>query len=106
MTEKIFEEVNAYLQEHQVLLSGGSIVDATLIHAPSSTKNQKKRRDPAMSSTKKGNTWHFGMKVHLGVDARSGVAHTVGVTTAKVHDAKVIAHLIREEDRAVFGDKG
>jgi IS5 family transposase len=106
LTDALFEDVKTYLQDQGLLLAGGSIVDATIIHAPSSTKNQTKKRDPEMSSTKKGNTWHFGMKAHISVDAKSGLIHTVGVTTAKTHDAKVIDQLIREDDQAIFGDKG
>jgi IS5 family transposase len=70
------------------LLRGGTIVDATLIAASPSTKNKEQRRDPEMSQSKKGNQWYFGMKAHIGVDARSGLVHTAGVTTGKVHDAK------------------
>lgn len=106
LTSKIFEDVKSYLEEQGFLLAGGSIVDATIIHAPSSTKNKDKKRDPEMSSTKKGNTWHFGMKAHISVDAKSGLIHTVGVTTAKTHDAKVTDKLIRDDDKAIFGDKG
>jgi transposase, IS5 family len=106
LTDALFVEIKAYLQDQGLLLAGGSIVDATIIHAPSSTKNQDKQRDPEMSSTKKGNTWHFGMKAHISVDAKSGLVHTVGVTTARTHDAKVIDQLIREDDEAIFGDKG
>src|SRR4029077_4371091 len=64
------------------------------------------KRDPEMRSSKKGNQWYFGMKAHIGVDAKSGLVHTAGVTTGSVHDAKVMDHLIREDDRAVYGDKG
>jgi len=106
LTSVLFEEVKEFLEEKKLLLSAGSILDATIIHAPSSTKNRDKRRDPEMSSTKKGNAWYFGMKAHISVDAQSGLTHTVGATTAKVHDAKVIKELIREKDRAVFADKG
>lgn len=106
LTNAVFEAVKAYLTEQGLLLSGGSIVDATIIHAPPSTKNRAKARDPEMSSTKKGNTWHFGMKAHISVDANSGLVHTVGVTTASDHDNSVIGKLVREDDRAVFGDKG
>ncbi|MEQ1558377.1 MAG: IS5 family transposase [Methyloglobulus sp.] len=74
--------------------------------SPPSTKNRAKQRDPEMSSTKKGNTWHFGMKAHISVDAHSGLVHTDGVTTASEHDNSVIGKLVREDDRAVFGDKG
>ena len=76
-------------------------MDATLIAASSSTKNKEQRRDPEMSQSKKGNQWYFGMKAHIGVDSRSGLVHTAGVTTGKVHDAKVMDNLIREDDRAV-----
>lgn len=106
LTNAVFEAVKAYLTEQGLLLAGGSIVDATIIHAPPSTKNQAKQRDPEMSSTKKGNAWHFGMKAHISVDANSGLIHTVGITTASDHDSSVIGELVREDDRAVFGDKG
>jgi IS5 family transposase len=106
LTGAVFESVKACLGEHGLLLSGGSIVDATIIHAPSSTKNQRKERDPEMSPTKKVNAWHFGMKAHISVDMNSGLAHTVGITTASDHDNSVISELIREDDRVVFGDKG
>ena len=88
------------------MLRGGTIVDATLIAASPSTKNKQQKRDPAMRSSKKGNQWYFGMKAHVGVDAKSGLVHTAGVTTGSVHDAKVMDRLIREDDRAVYGDKG
>jgi IS5 family transposase len=106
LASAVFEAVKAYLGEQGLLLSGGSIVDATIIHAPPSTKNQRKERDPEMSSTKKGNTWYFGMKAHISVDVHSGLVHTVGITTASEHDNSVIGELVREDDRAVFGDKG
>ncbi len=106
LTAKLLEDVNAFLEEKGLLLRGGSIVDASIIPAPSSTKNQGKNRDTKMSSTKKGNTWHFGMKLHVGVDAKSGLVHTVEVTTAKDHDVTMLANLVREDDQAVFGDKG
>ncbi len=106
LTSQIFEEVKAYLDEKGLLLTGGSIVDATIIHAPSSTKNKDKKRDSEMSSIQKGTPWHFGMKAHISVDVQSGLIHTVGVTTAKTHDAKVTDQLIRDDDKAIFGDKG
>jgi IS5 family transposase len=81
-------------------------MDATLIASSPSTKNKAGKRDAQMSQSKKGNQWYFGMKAHIGVDARSGLVHTAGVTTGKVHDAKVMDNLIREDDRAVFADKG
>jgi IS5 family transposase len=106
LTKAIFESVSAHLEDKGALLRGGTIMDATLIAASPSTKNKDQRRDPEMSQSKKGNQWYFGMKAHIGVDARSGLIHTAGVTTGKVHDAKVMDKLIREDDRAVYGDKG
>ena len=92
-----------HLEARGALLRGGTIVDATLIAASPSTKNCEGKRDPEMRSSKK---WCFGMKTHVGVDAKSGLVHTAGVTTGSVHDAKVMPRLIREDDRAVYGDKG
>ena len=106
LTKAIFEAVSAHLEDKGALLRGGTIMDATLIAASPSTKNKDGKRDPEMSQSKKGNQWYFGMKTHIGVDARSGLVHTAGVTTGKVHDAKVMDNLIREDDRAVFADKG
>ena len=106
LTKAIFEGVAEHLAAKGELLRGGTIVDATLIAASPSTKNEAQKRDPEMSSSKKGNQWYFGMKAHIGVDAESGLVHTAGVTTGKVHDAKVMANLIREDDTAVYGDKG
>jgi transposase, IS5 family len=106
LTKAIFAAVAEHLAAKGELLRGGTIVDATLIAASPSRKNKEQRRDPAMSSSKKGNQWYFGMKAHIGVDAESGLVHTAGVTTGKVHDAKVMDRLIREDDKAVYGDKG
>ena len=106
LTAQLLEDINAFLGDKGLLLKGGSIVDASIIPAPSSTKNRGKKRNPEMSSTRKGNKWYFGMKVHVGVDAKSGLVHTVEVTTAKDHDVTVLPNLVREDDRAVFGDKG
>jgi IS5 family transposase len=106
LTKAIFEAVSTHLEDKGALLRGGTIMDATLIAASPSTKNKEQRRDPEMSQSKKGNQWYFGMKAHIGVDSRSGLVHTAGVTTGKVHDAKVMDNLIREDDRAVYGDKG
>ena len=106
LTEALFEAVSGYLEKQSLLMRGGTIMDATLIAASPSTKNRSARRDPDMSQTKKGNQWYFGMKAHIGVDANSGLVHTVKTTTAKVHDAKMSGDLIRTDDRAVFGDKG
>ncbi len=106
LTKAIFAAVAEHLAAKGELLRGGTIVDATLIAASPSTKNKEQRRDPEMRSSKKGNQWFFGMKAHIGVDAKSGLVHTAGVTTGSVHDAKVMDNLIREDDRAVYGDKG
>jgi IS5 family transposase len=84
----------------------GSVVDATLIAAPSSTKNQDKKRDPEMSQTKKGNQWYFGMKAHIGVDAHSGLIHTVECTTAKVADNVMLKDCLHGEEAIVFADRG
>ena len=106
LTEVLFEAVSSYLQEQSLLMRGGTIMDATLIAASPSTKNKTNKRDPDMSQTKKGNQWYFGMKAHIGVDAKSGLVHTIKTTTAKVHDARMTDDLIRTDDAVVFGDKG
>jgi IS5 family transposase len=106
LTKAIFAAVAEHLEARGEMLRGGTIVDATLIAASPSTKNKEGKRDPAMRSSKKGNQWYFGMKAHVGVDAKSGLVHTAGVTTGSVHDVKVMYRLIREDDRAVYGDKG
>ena len=106
LTKAVFAAVAEHLEARGALLRGGTIVDATLIAASPSTKNEAQKRDPEMRSSKKGNQWYFGMKAHIGVDAKSGLVHTAGVTTGSVHDAKVMDNLIREDDRAVYGDKG
>ena len=98
LTKSIFEGVAEYLAAKGELLRGGTIVDATLITASPSTKNLGRQRDPEMTSSKKGNQWYFGMKSHIGVDAESDLVHTAGVTTGKVHDAKVMHNLVREDD--------
>ena len=106
LTKAVFEAVADHLEARGALLRGGTIVDATLIAASPSTKNAAGQRDPEMRSSKKGNQWYFGMKAHIGVDARSGLVHTVGVTSGSVHDATVMERLIRDDDTAVYGDKG
>ena len=106
LTAKLLEDINAFLGDKGLLLKGGSIVDASIIPSPSSTKNREKKRNREMSSTRKGNQWYFGMKMHVGMDAKSGLVHTVEVTTAKDHDVTMLPNLLREDDRAVFGDKG
>ncbi len=106
LTEALFGEVKTYLEERALLLRGGTIMDATLIHASPSTKNKSGKRDPEMSQTKKGNQWYFGMKLHIGVDAKSGLIHTVKTTTAKRHDAPLTEDLMRDDDTIIFADKG
>src|SRR5712675_225611 len=106
LTKAIFAAVAEHLAAKGELLRGGTIVDATLIAASPSTKNEAGRRDPEMRSSKKGNQWYFGMKAHVGVDAISGLVHTAGVTSGNVHDAKLMDRLIRDDDTAVYGDKG
>lgn len=104
--KQIFEAVNVALEESGCMMRGGTIVDATIIQAPSSTKNAHNERDPEMKSTKKGNQYYFGMKAHIGVDAGSGYVHTLEVTSANVHDVTVASQLVREDDHTVYGDSG
>jgi IS5 family transposase len=106
LTEKLFAEVNRHLADQGITLRSGTLVDATIIDAPSSTKNEAKARDPEMSSTKKGNAWYFGMKAHVGVDADSGIVHSLETTTAKVHDSQVWDELLHGEETSVWADKG
>ena len=106
LAEALFDAVSSYLQDRSLLMRGGTIMDATLIAAAPSTKNKARKRDPQMSQTKKGNQWYFGMKAHIGVDAKSGLVHTVKTTTGKVHDAKMTDDLIRADDTIILGDKG
>ncbi|MDD4020939.1 MAG: IS5 family transposase, partial [Synergistaceae bacterium] len=102
--ERIFQEVNAHLEEKGLRLSEGTIMDATIINAPSSTKNQDKKRDPDMHSTKKGNQYYFGMKIHVGVDSESRTVHSLVTTPANVHDSKMVEDILHGEENAVFGD--
>jgi IS5 family transposase len=104
LTQQLFEKTNRYLSAKGLLLREGTIVDATIITAPSSTKNQDRTRDPEMRSTRKGNQYYFGMKAHVGTDTR-GLAHNVVVTDASVHDSKVIDKLVHGEEQAIYGDK-
>ena len=106
LNKLFFDAINRVLVETGHILKGGSVVDATIINAPSSTKNAQKQRDPEMHQTKKGNEWRFGMKCHIGVDAFSGLVHTMEVTPANTHDITVASKLIREDDEVVYGDSG
>jgi IS5 family transposase len=100
----LFARVGELLQANGLRLSGGTITDATLIEAPSSTKNRKKERDPEMHSTKKGNQWYFGMKVHMGSDSRTGVVHHASVTAAHVHDSHEVPNLLFGDETRFYGD--
>ena len=102
--KKLFDAVNIYLRENGIKIGTGTIVDATIINAPSSTKNKAKERDPEMHQTKKGNNWFFGMKAHIGVDSRSKLIHTLVTTPANVHDSKVLPQLLHGKERRVWGD--
>ena len=102
--EAIFHEINTLLVEKRLLLSGGTIVDATIISAPSSTKNSSKTRDPEMKQTKKGNTWHFGMKVHVGTD-KKGLVHSLTTTDAAAADITQLPNLLHGGEREIFGDQ-
>ena len=102
----ILKTINALLQAKGLLLRAGTVVDATLIAAPSSTKNEGKERDPEMHQSKKGNQWHFGMKAHIGVDADSGLVHTVRGTAGNVGDVVEAASLLHGQETDAFGDAG
>ena len=103
---KIFVDVKRRLDSVGLMMHGGTIVDATIVEAPSSTKNQDRERDPEMHQTKKGNQWHYGMKVHIGVDAGTGYVHTITATAANVHDIEEAPKLLREDDTVGYGDAG
>ena len=104
LTEGIFEVVKDLLAEHRLLLRAGTIVDATIIAAPSSTKNAKKIRDPEMKQTRKGGSWHFGMKLHIGTDRR-GIVHSLTATHAAEADIKQLLNLLHGEETVVYGDQ-
>jgi IS5 family transposase len=102
----ILATINAHLTDQGLLLRQGTIVDATIVHAPSSTKNQNKARDPEMHSTRKGNRWYFGMKAHIGVDVESGFVHTVTGTAANVADVLEVDKLLHGKEKTVYADAG
>src|SRR6187200_1084162 len=106
LTKGVFDEVSSMLEERGLLMRQGTIVDATIIAAPPSTKNKSKARDPEMHQTKKGNEWHFGMKAHIGVDVASGVVHTLTGTAANEADINQTAALLHGREEAVFADAG
>jgi IS5 family transposase len=104
--EKLFNKINRYLENKGLSFKEGTIMDATIIAAPTSTKNQDSERDPEMHQTKKGNEWHFGMKMHIGVDDVFGLIHSVKTTPANVHDVAISDQLLHGEERRVSGDAG
>ena len=106
LSEILFNDVNVYLEEQGIQVSQGSMVDATIIQAPSSTKNKEKKRDPEMHSTRKNNQYFFGMKLHIGTDINSNVIHSATVTSANEADITELPKLLREDDQVVFADAG
>ena len=106
LQKQIFDEIVNFLTERGLILKKGTIVDSTFIEAPSSTKNQKKERDPEAHSSKKGQTWHFGYKAHIGVDRESGLVHHVETTPANDHDVTAVSCLMHGEEETLHGDSG
>jgi len=104
--QPILARVNQYLRSHGMSIGTGTIVDATIIHAPSSTKNQDQQRDPEMHQTAKGKQWYFGMKAHVGVDSKSKLIHTILASAANVSDQDALPHLLHGKERKVWGDQG
>ena len=102
--KKLFKEVSKYLQANGFKIANGTIVDATIISAPSSTKNKDKARDPEMHQTKKGNQWYFGLKAHIGVDSKTKLIHALAVTAANVHDSQLLPELLHGDETRVWGD--
>ena len=98
MGARIFERVQEHLQERGLRIGTGTIVDATIVHAPSSTKNREQKRDPEMHQTRKGKQWYFGMKAHVGVDSKSKLIHAVVATPANVADARVLPDLLHGDE--------
>lgn len=106
LTQALFAEINAMLSERGLLMRAGTIVDATIIAAPPSTKNQDKARDPEMHQTRKGNQWYFGMKAHIGVDAESGLVHSLTTTAANVADINQTPALLHGDEQDIHADAG
>jgi len=102
----MLDAVNMHLEAKGIKIQTGTIVDATIIHAPSSTKNEAGKRDPAMHQTKKGNQWYFGLKAHIGVDAKEGHVHSLATSAANVADMHMLPDLLHGEERKVWGDAG
>jgi IS5 family transposase len=106
LTTALLDEINVHLKAQGLLVSKGTMVEAAIIHAPSSTKNQAQARDPEMHQTRKGKQWYFGMKIHIGADVDSGAVHSVAVTAANEADINALPKLLRAEDEVIFGDAG
>lgn len=104
LAEAIFATVRAQLEQRGLLVKSGTIVDATILEAPGSTKNKEEKRDPQMSATRKGGQWHFGMKAHIGVDLKSGLVHSVHTSSAKEHDSKFLSEVTHGEEEVLAGD--
>ncbi len=102
---RLFEEAHRHLEANGLKVSTGTIVDATIIHAPSSTKNASKTRDPEMHQTRKGNQWYFGMKAHIGVDSKTKIIHSAAATAANVADCRLLPDLLHGEETRVWGDQ-
>jgi IS5 family transposase len=100
----MLDAVNLHLEARGIRITSGTIVDATIIHAPSSTKNQRQERDPEMHQTRKGQQWYFGLKAHIGVDSKEGIVHSVCTTAANVADKHMLPDLLHGEERKVWGD--
>ena len=102
----LFEDINAHLESRGLRLQGGTVVDTSIIEAPSSAKNRARERDPEMHQTKKGNQWHFGMKAHIGVDADTGIVHSLSTTAANAHDVTEAHHPLHGGETLVWCDAG
>src|SRR5271166_1282680 len=102
---QMLEALNLHLQSKGVRITTGTIVDATIIHAPSSTKNREQKRDPEMHQTKKGNQWYFGMKAHVGVDSKTKIIHSAVVTPANIADSAALPDLLHGDETQVWGDQ-
>jgi len=106
LSEALFHDINAYLEQQGIQVSQGTMVDATIVQAASSTKNKSKKRDPEMRSTRKNNQFFFGMKIHIGTDVNSNVIHSATVTSANKADIDELPQLLRESDQVIFADAG
>ena len=106
LARKIFQEIGQWLSEAGILVKEGTLMDASIIEAPTSIKNKACERDPEMHQTKKGNQWYFGMKAHIGVDAKTGLTHSLTTTAANEHDLNQAEHLLHGDEDFIFADSG